>query len=139
MRPRHAVGSVRPSRPISSRCASESASSRLLARRGELQADDPMVVRVAYPLDQLGRHRPVHQPDGAVVAQQEVVGDLTDGRAAAVRVPPDGEQELLLRRRQSRRLSLLLAPAHKAPQPGPQGQQILVVGVSQNHRPTILS
>ena len=40
----------------------------LAPRRGELQADDPVVLGITHPLDQLGRHGPVHQPDGAVVA-----------------------------------------------------------------------
>ena len=72
----------------------------LAPRRGELQADDPVVLGVAYPLDQLGRHGPVDQPDGTVVAQQQVVGDLTDGRATAIGMPPDGQQELVLGRSQ---------------------------------------
>ena len=37
------------------------------------------------------------------MAQQQVVGDLADGRATAVGVPPDGEQQLMLRRGQTRR------------------------------------
>ena len=36
-------------------------------------------------------------------------------------------------------LGLLLAPAEEAPQPGPQRQQVLVVGVRQSHRNTIPS
>ena len=107
--------------------------------RGELQADDPVVLGVAHPLDQLGRVGPVHQPDGAVVAEQEVVGHLADGRAAAVGVPADGQQQLVLRRRQSGGLRLLLAPAEEPAQSGPQRQQILVVGIPQTHRLTIAS
>ncbi len=107
--------------------------------RGELQPDDAVVLGIAHPLDQLGRHGPVHQPDGAVVAEQEVVGHLADGRAAAVRMSPDGQQQLVLRRRQPGGFRLLLAPAEEAAQPGPQRQQVLVVGIPQNHRLTIAS
>ena len=133
------VGSVRPSRPSSSRWASRERLEALAARRGELQADDPVVLGVAHPLDQLGRHGPVDQPDGTVMAQQQVVGDLADGRATAVGMPPDGQQQLVLRRGQPGPLRLLLAPADEAAQSGPQRQQILVVGISQDHRLTILS
>ena len=91
----------------------------LAPRRGELQADDPVVLGVTHPPDQLGGHGPVDQPDGTVVAQQQVVGDLTDGRTAAIRVPPDGQQQLLLRRGQPGALGLLLAPADEPAQSGP--------------------
>ncbi len=47
--PRHALGSVRPSRPSSSRWASDSASRRLLPGRGELETDDPVVLRGRAP------------------------------------------------------------------------------------------
>ena len=42
----------------------------LVPGRGELQTDDPVVLGIADPLDQLGGVRPVHQTDGTVMAQQ---------------------------------------------------------------------
>ena len=106
---------------------------------GELQADDPVVLRVTYPLDQLGRDGPVDQPDGTVMAQQQVVGDLADRGPTVIGVPPDGQQELVLCRGQPGALRLLLTPAHETPQARSQRQQILIVGISQNHRVTITS
>ena len=93
-----------------------------------------MVLGVTHPLDQLGGHGPVDEPDGAVVAEEEVVGHFADGGAPAVRMPPHGQQELVLRRCQTRRLRLLLAPAEEPAQSGAQRQQVLVVGISENHR-----
>ena len=104
----------------------------LAPRRGELQPDDPVVLGVAHPLDQPGRYGPVDEADGAVVAEEEVVGHLADRRPPVVGVPSDGQQQLLLRRRQPGPLGLLLAPAEEPAQPGPQRQQILVVGVAQS-------
>ena len=47
--PRQALGSVRPRRRSSSRCSSDSASRRLRARRGQLQAHDAVVLGIADP------------------------------------------------------------------------------------------
>ncbi len=109
------------------------------AGRGQLQADDPVVLGVAVPLHQPSRVGPVDQSDRAVVPEQQVVGHLAHGGAAAVAVPPDGEQQLVLRRRQPGRLGLLLAPAQEAPKSRAQRQQVLVVVVPQSHRITIAS
>ena len=106
----------------------------LLALGGELQPDDPLVLGVAAAGDQARLLGPVDQADGAVVAEQEVVGHLADRRPARVGVAPDGQQELVLGRRQPGCLGLLLAPAQEAAQAGPERQQVLVVGVRQSHR-----
>ena len=108
-------------------------------RRGELQPDDSVVLGIADPFDQLGRHGPVHQTDRAVMAQEQIVGRFADGRATAVRMSTDGEEQLMLCGRQTRFLRLLLAPAEEATESGPQGQQVFVVGIPQNHRLTIAS
>ena len=139
MSPRHALGQRAPEPAQLLEMGLGQRLQALAPRRGELQADDPVVLGVAHPLDQLGRDGPVDQPDGTVVAQQQVVGDLADGRATAIGMPPDGQQQLVLRRGQPGPLRLLLAPADEPAQAGPQRQQVLVVGIPQNHRPTILS
>ena len=71
---------------------------------GEMQPDDPMVVVVPGAGDQTGRVGPVDQPDGAVVAKEQIVGHLADGRAPRIAVTPDGQEQLMLGRRQARRL-----------------------------------
>ena len=111
----------------------------LAPRRGQLQVHDPVVLRVAHPLHEPRRFGPIHQAHRAVMAQEEVVRYLPDRGAALVAVPADGEQQLVLCRRQAGGLGLLLAPPHEASQPGPQRQQVLVVVVPQSHRNTIAS
>ena len=111
----------------------------LAAVRGELQAYDAVVPGVAHPLDQPGRVSPVHESDRAVVAEEEVVGHLPDGRTAPVGVATDGEQQLVLGRREAGGLRLLVAPAKETSQAGAQCQKVLVVGVPQLHRLTIAS
>lgn len=82
----------------------------------ESQADGAQVVRVRSARDEPGSLGAIDQPDGAVVAQQEMVGDVADGRAARVGVTADGEQQLVLRGRQPGRMGLPFAPAQKPAQ-----------------------
>ena len=63
---------------------------------GEAEADDPVVVGSRLAGDQPGGIGAVDQFDGAVVAQEQVVGDLADGRSAGVVMAADGEQQLML-------------------------------------------
>jgi hypothetical protein len=65
-----------------------------------------------------------------VVTEEEVVGHLTDGRTASVPVAPDGQEQLVLSRRQSRRPSLVFAPPFKVAKTSAQGEEagILLVG-----------
>jgi hypothetical protein len=48
------------------------------------------------------------------VTQQEVLSHLANGRPAAVGVPADGQQQLMLHGRESRRLGLFGAPSLEA-------------------------
>ena len=98
-----------------------------------------MVLVVSHPCHETSLLGPVDQAHRTVVTEQEVVGHFAHRRPAAVRVPPDGQQQLLLRRRHTGRLCLLLAPAEKAPQTRTERQQVFVVGVGQSHRITIPS
>jgi hypothetical protein len=78
---------------------------------GQVQADHALVVCVGAAGYQSGGLGAIDESDGAVVAQQQVVGDVADGRAARVCVAADGEQELMMRRGQAGRLGLPFAPA----------------------------
>jgi hypothetical protein len=77
--------------------------------RGQPHPDQPPVVVVAAPADQPEGLGPVGQLDGAVVADQEVRGQLADGRAAGVGVEAQDQQQLVLGRGQAGRGRLLLA------------------------------
>ena len=59
---------------------------------GEGYAHDALAVLVGIALDQSVGDGTIDQPDGAVVAQDEVVSDLADGRPGRVRMSPDREQ-----------------------------------------------
>jgi hypothetical protein len=66
--------------------------------------------------DQPGRRGSVDQLDGAVVTHEQVSSHVPDGRTARVGMPPDRQQELVLRRGEPGRLGLLAAPAEEAAQ-----------------------
>jgi hypothetical protein len=60
-----------------------------------------------------------------------MVGDVSDRGTSRVVVSPHGEKELVLRRRQARRSSLLRTPPQKPSQTVPQAQQLRVLVVGQ--------
>ena len=98
-----------------------------------------MVVGVALAADQPGGIGAVDELDGAVVAEEQVVGDLADGRSAGVIVAMDGEEQLMLVRGQPGRLGLLFAPAQEATEPVSQREQPCVFLLGQSHLDTIPS
>jgi hypothetical protein len=61
------------------------------ARRRERDANHALTPRVGVASDESLRDGAVDQTDSGVVAQDEVVRDLADGRPGGVRVPPDRE------------------------------------------------
>ena len=96
----------------------------------QAQADHAAVVLVLQALDQARGFRPVHQADGAVVAQEEVAGHVADGRPARVLVAADGQEELVLGGRQPGGFGLLGAPVQEPAQACPEQEQSLVLGIS---------
>lgn len=99
---------------------------------GETDAHDAVVVLVASARDEARGIGAVDETDGGVMAQEQVVGDLADRRSPWIRVAADGEQELMLGRRQPGGCRLLLAPAQEATQPGAQGEQLRVCLIAQH-------
>ena len=81
--------------------------------------------------DQAGGFGPVDELDGAVVPEQEDVGDVADRRPARSRLTADGEQQLVLRRGETDRRGLFLAPVQEAAQAGPELEETLVVSVGK--------
>ena len=102
---------------------------------GEAQVDNSLVAPVGMAPDEAGGFRPVDQLDRAVVPEQEGLGDLPDGRTFPARVPPDREQQLVLRRREADGYRLCLAPAQEAAQAGPELEQtcVVLVGKIEGH------
>jgi hypothetical protein len=63
----------------------------LRAELSQLQAHDTTILVVASTPDEASDVGAVDQADRAVVTQQQVVGDLADGRASRVAVATDGQ------------------------------------------------
>ena len=72
-----------------------------------------MVDRVGVPVDEAGFDRAVDEPDRAVVTEQQRFGNVADRRSLGIRMAADGEQELVLRGRDTDSFRLLLAPPEK--------------------------
>jgi hypothetical protein len=106
------------------------ATQSLGASSRQSQPDAAVIITVAPPADEPGALGAVHEPDGAVVPQQELLGDVTDGRPAPVRVAPDDQEQLMLGGRQPDDLGLLLAPTQEATQTRAELQEtpVLVIG-----------
>lgn len=86
---------------------------------GELDADDSVIFWVPSASDQASRVSTVDEADSAVMAQQEIVRHLADSGTARVCVATNGQQQLVLSRRQPGRLRLLFAPTFEVAQAGP--------------------
>jgi hypothetical protein len=82
---------------------------------GEVQTHGALVVGVGAARNQSGGLSAIDQLDRAVVAQQQVIGDVADRRPTRIRVAADGKQQLMLSRGQAGGLSLTLTPSHEAP------------------------
>jgi hypothetical protein len=93
----------------------------------EPHPDQPRVPPVGGPADQTCRFRPVHELDGAVMTQEQVAGQLANGRRIAARMPPDRHEQLVLYVGQSGPNGLVLAPALEPAQAGAEGEQVLEI------------
>ena len=119
------------SRPSSAMCSSVSAVMALLAGLGQHEPHHAGVAAVLLPPDHAQRLDPVHQLDRAVVAQQQVLGRLADGRPQVAGVAPHGQQQLVLGVGQPDLARLGLAPAVEPSQLHAEPQQVAEVLVVQ--------
>ena len=101
----------------------------LAAFGGEVHPHHPRVARILAPHDEPRGGGSVHELDPAVVAQEQIFGEVPDRGSTGAIVTSDGEQKLVLGGGQARRLSLARAPAQKASQPSAQLEQVPVVAV----------
>jgi hypothetical protein len=70
----------------------------LFAFRGEDHANLAAIGVVADALDEAVLRQAIDEADGAVMADEQMLGQLSDGRAVPVRKSSDGEQDLVLLR-----------------------------------------
>ena len=102
---------------------------------GQPDSRHPAVLGVAPALHQPCRRRPVHQLDRAVMTQQQVTGEITDGGMLPTGVALDRYQQLMLGRSETNRTGLRLAPVQEAAQAGAEGQQVLEIALGQFRHP----
>ena len=88
---------------------------RVGALGGEREPNDTVAIGIGAAPHQSGGLGSIHELDRAVMAQQQVVGDVIDRWSLRATVAPDREQQLVLGRRQPSGLGLFLAPAQKTP------------------------
>ena len=75
------------------------------------------------------------------MTQQQVVGQVADGRSVRAVMPFNGDQELVLGRSEPGRARLLLAPVLETTQAHPEGQHVLeILGswLRQVHPPELI-
>ena len=82
---------------------------------GEFHPYHPGVIVVRPPADEPAGFRAVHEAHGAMTLQQQVVGELSDGRRLGAWVSLDRHKQLVLGRGKTHRVRLLLAPPQEAP------------------------
>ena len=99
------------------------------AEIGQLHPDGAPVGLVFLPNDQTSHHGAIDQTDDSVVGHQQRVAKVRDGRPLPVWVPANGQQQLMLRCRQTDPDRLILAPFQKAPDPRSKREQSLEFGV----------
>ena len=107
-----------------------------VALRSELHADDARVVWIGDAPDEPGRLGAVYQLDSTVMTQQEVTGQIADGRRSARRVALDRHEQLMLNMGEARLLSLRLAPVlelAEADAEREQSAEVLSRGLAQFH------
>jgi hypothetical protein len=100
---------------------------------GELQPDDAVVLVASGAANQACRFGPVDQPHRTVMAEEKVVGDLTDGWAAWVGMPTDRQEQLVVCRSEASGACLLGAPGLEVSEAGSQGEKPGVGRVRQGH------
>jgi hypothetical protein len=95
---------------------------------GEREAGGASMVGIGRAFDETFCFGSVDETDGAVVAQQEVAGNVPDRRAGRAWVAFDREQQLVLSGGEVLSVGLLFAPVQELPQAGSERQQALVIG-----------
>ena len=89
--------------------------------------DDARVFGIGEPADQPSRLCPVQELHCAVMPQQQVIGQVTDGGREVAGMPFNRHQELVLGVGEPGRARLILAPVLETTQAHAESQQMLEV------------
>ena len=93
---------------------------------------------IGVPLDESCRCRPVDELDGAVRFQQQVAGEIGNGRTVTAGVPLDRHEQLMLPGGETHFARLRFAPVQEPAEAGAELQQILEITLLQQVRlPTV--
>lgn len=108
---------------------------------GKSQSYDAPVVGVFDSPDEIEAASALDEFDRAVVPEQQVPGHVADRWAARIVVPPDCQQQLVMRGGQADCLCLPLAPMHVLAQASAKCQQTpvcIIVEFTSSHDATLL-
>lgn len=101
---------------------------------GEHDAHDAVVVAILAPANQAGGFGPVDKLDDAVMAQEQLGGEIAHGWVTALGVAAYREEELVLGGRDPGLDGPFLGPAEIPAEPGAEGEEALIVLVRQVDR-----
>ena len=100
---------------------------QLISLPGQLHPDHARVGSIGPAAHEASRLRPVHELHHAVMAKQQVAGEIADGRRDLARMTLDRDQQLVLDMGQAHRASLVFALSLKAAQADAKGEKVLEV------------
>lgn len=95
----------------------------------QLESDHPLVGLVTDALDQPGGDGSIDEFDDAVVAEQQVIGDVADRRLLVVAA--DGQQELVLRTSEPNCIRLVIAPPQEPAKAVAECEQPVEIGIGK--------
>jgi hypothetical protein len=92
-----------------------------------VQANDPVVVTVLAAVDEPCGFGSVDEADCAVMAEQQMLGDVTDRGTSRIGMAAHREKQLVLHGGEPDGVGLLLTPVQEPSQPGAELEQTAVV------------
>lgn len=101
---------------------------------GERDAHDAVVVAILTPANQASGLGPVDELDDAVMAQEQLGGEIAHGRMTGLGVAAYREEELVLSGRDPGLDGSFLGPTEVAAEAGAEGEKALIVLVLQVDR-----
>jgi hypothetical protein len=102
--------------------------------RSQRQSHDAAIIQVTGARDQPQLLGSIGERNRRVVPDEQIFGNLTDGRPSMIGVAADCEQQLMLRVGQPGVQRLARAPLVEATQQNPECEQPLILGIGELDR-----